>query len=155
MQTATILLALAGHVGNTIEKYEITPSEVMVLRGIHGEGAVTEIHLNEDEIERSDRAERVRLLERYAKMQNVNGQMVDTSPVSTLFPGAAARMFRTFDELDLPDSFYKSAPVRAAPAKRRRAKAAVKEDEDGIGEMDDAPAAKKPAGRARRTSALD
>ncbi len=119
MQTATILLALAGHVGNTIEKYEVTPSEVMVLRGIHGEGAVTEIHPNEEEANRSDRAERARLLERYAKWQNVNGQMVDTSPVSSLFPGAAARMFATFDELDLPDSFFKSAPVRAAPAKAK------------------------------------
>lgn len=163
MQTATILLAIGGHQGNTVSKRGITPSEVAVLIAIHGNSAVSEIEPDDvpvslvegDNIaKRSDRAERSRLLEIYGKPQNVNGQIVDTSPVSTLFPGAAARMFHDFDELDLDESFFKAATrVKAKPG---RGKAAARaEDDDGVEDMgseqdesgeESAPKAAKPKG---------
>lgn len=136
MQTATILLALGGNQGNTVPKYDVTPSEVAVLQGIHGAEAVTDIHPNADEIDISDRAERSRLLERYGKFQNVDGTMKDTSPVSVLFPGVASRMFQSFDELDIDESYYKAETrVKATPAAKRRGK---KDDaaDDGIKDME-------------------
>jgi hypothetical protein len=142
MQTATILLAIGGHQGNTVQKRGVTPAEVAVLIAIHGNAAVSDIEpddipvsLTGDNVaKRSDRAERARLLEVYGKPQNVNGQIADTSPVSTLFPGAAARVFHDFDELGLNESFFKAATrVKAKPGRGAKV-----EENDGVEEMDDA-----------------
>jgi len=60
-----------------------------------------------------------------------------------LFPGAAARLFETLDELELDPSFYK-ATERAKP----KAKASPEADEVEVEEEDKpskkAPAKKKP-----------
>jgi len=111
MQTANIHLALGGNHGHTIQKWAVTPAEIAVLREIHGEASVFDIEPGED-VKRSGREERARLLEIYGKPPGSR----EMSAVEVLFPGAAARLFETLDELELDPSFYK-ATSRASPKK--------------------------------------
>ncbi len=155
MQVATIMLALSGDSGNTIQKYNVTPGEVAVLRELHGADSVTDILIMEEEVDRTSRAERQRLLDIYSRVQP-NGSR--TAPaVDNLFPGVAARVFETFDELELPDEFFKVPPQRAEEPEEAKpepapkaAKSAKKgkatkaepakpapEPADDIGEIDD------------------
>ena len=104
MQIANVILALGEDAGNTVPKYKVTPSEVAVLREIHGNEAVTEI-LPIGQIARPHRVERERLVREYGR--NIDG--VRRAPaVDHLFPGAAAPLFETFEQLDLPEEFYKA-----------------------------------------------
>lgn len=115
MQTINCLLALGGDMGNTVPMYDITPAEVAVLREIHGSDAVSDIEVV-GSVQRSDREERNRLDEIYANVMP-NGSRFSPE-VQRLFPGAAARVFATIDELGLPDDLFKAerrrAPVPAA-----------------------------------------
>lgn len=113
MQVGNILLSLAGDSGNTVAKYEVTPSEVAVLQHIHGDDAVNDIE-PVGEVERSHREERQRLIEIYGR--NQDGRFVCPS-VEALFPGAASRLFDRFDELPLADDQYKpETRVKSTPA---------------------------------------
>ena len=105
MQVAHILLSLGGDDGNTVPKSGVTPSEVAVLRLIHGEDSVKEIQPY-GQINRTSRGERQLLVEKYGRM--IEG--VRRAPaVDELFPGVAARLYETFDELELPEEFFKAA----------------------------------------------
>ena len=144
MQIANILLALAGERGNTVPKYAVTPSEVAVYRLLHGDDAVTEIEVT-GETKIAHKAERDRLSEIFAR-KNENGQFVAPA-VQQLFPGAAATLFENFDELDIPEDFYKAKSRMVPPAPKARkaekkveaaAPPAEEEDEtDGGKEMHD------------------
>jgi hypothetical protein len=118
MQIATITLLLSGDAGNTVQKFDVTPSEIAVLRVIHGDDAVTEIQPTGN-VTRTNRAERQRLTERYGRNQP-NGQF-SAPAIDMLFPGVAARFYETFDELELDESFFKadtrvaSKPAKAVP----------------------------------------
>lgn len=103
MELATITLALAGDDSNTIQKYEVTPSEVAILNVIHGDGAVKDIAIT-GETDRRSREERARLVEIYSKQQPDGSKRAPA--VDALFPGVAARLFETFDELELDDVFF-------------------------------------------------
>lgn len=145
MQIAHILLAIGGDQGNTVPKLFVSAAEIGVLRAIHGEAAVTEIEpIGEKEV--SNRAELQRLRAIYGQARDAD----DNSIVEALFPGAAARVFETLDELELDESFYKAErrvapPAAAEPKKARGRKAAAAEepvvapddDDDGIGDMKD------------------
>ena len=143
MQIANILLAVAGERGHTVPKYEVTPSEVAVLRLLHGDDAVTDIEVLDD-IKRSHRAERDRLAEIFGR-KSAEGR--HTAPaVDALFPGAAASLFERFEELDIPEEFYKAEirmkPTAKAPktkAKKPEVEVAPVEDDadDGGEEMSD------------------
>lgn len=141
MQTANIHLALGGNHGHTIQKWAVTPAEIAVLREIHGEASVFDIEPGED-VKRNSREERARLLEMYGKPPGSR----EMSAVEVLFPGAAARLFETLDELELDPSFYK-ATSRATP----KAKAEepepdeVEERESETDEPEPAPKPKKAA----------
>lgn len=121
MQTATVLLALGGDTGNTVSKYGVTPAEAAVLQMIHGSDAVFDIAPGED-VTRTNREELARLRFTYGKPEGSN----ERSAVDVLFPGAAARVFESFDELDLDESFYKAE-------KRVKPKPADPLDHDGDG----------------------
>lgn len=110
MQTATIMLALGGDQGNTIQKYGITPAEVAVLMRIHGDGAVFDIKPGGN-VKRSSREELARLREIYTR-NTPNGN--HAPEVDALFPGVAARVFETFDEMGLDGSLY-AAKERVKP----------------------------------------
>jgi hypothetical protein len=110
MQTAHILLALGGDSGNTVPKRNVTAAEIAVLIAIHGNQAVTEIE-PAGEINQSNRAELNRLRQTYGRATDADNHSI----VGQLFPGAAARVFETLDELEIPDAFYK--PLSRASAK--------------------------------------
>lgn len=128
MEIANALLALGGDAGNTVMKYEITASEIAVLRSIHGEDSVTEIQPLST-IKRGNRDEIARLHALYGNAMDGS----QNSIVGQLFPGAAARVFLTIAELELPAEFFKAqtrttaaVPVEeavepAAPAKKETA----------------------------------
>lgn len=113
MQTASILLAIGGERDMQVPKFGVTPAEVMLLRAIHGEEAVTDIDIigNED---RGNRDERERLFSLYAK-SDPSG--VFKLPIlDALYPGVNAKLPTGFSDLDLDDVFYK-AQSRKTPGK--------------------------------------
>lgn len=130
MQTAHVLVHLAGDSGNTVPKRNVSAAEIAVLRAIHGAEAVQEIEPAGEVEMRSHRGEIDRLLGIYGK-PGPDGK--DASVVSDLYPGAAARVFEDLAELEIPSEFYKAVTRAEAPAPTPR-KAA---DEDGIREMND------------------
>lgn len=125
MEIATVKVSIAGDSGNTVEKYDVTPAEVAVLRYIHGEDAVKDIEPT-GVIDRGNRAERERLALIYTKKEN------NQTPVDALYPGVAARVFDTFDELELPEEFYKAIErVKPAAVKKVAKKGKAEEAAEG------------------------
>lgn len=159
MQTANIMLALGGDKGNCVPKYDVTPAEIAVLRAIHGDDAVfdveptdkeatTEVE-NGDPRKRTNREELSRLSREYA-----GGRLfgTDIRAVSALFPGAAARVYEDFDELDLSEEAFKAEgrvsakPKPAKVEKPGKGKKGVKDDieaapEDDVEDMPDSKSA--------------
>jgi hypothetical protein len=152
MQIANILLSLGGDNRNQVPKYDVTPAEVAVLRVIHGEDAVIDIEPL-GEIKRTNREERQRLAQIYSQVQPDGTRR--SPAVDSLFPGVAARVYESFDEMDdLPEEFFKAAtrvsasrtvakPVTVPKPKRGKA-AKVEEvellDPEGDEPIDEAPA---------------
>lgn len=127
MQTASILVALGGDLGNTVPKHDVTASEIAVLRAIHGNDAVLDIEPTGD-IKRSNLEELSRLRATYGNAKDTENKAI----VDVLFPGAAARMFATIDELDLDDTFFKpTARATAAPAVKVEGEAIVEAPKKG------------------------
>lgn len=118
LQLANILLDLGGDSGNQVPKYGVTAAEIAVLNAVHGDGSVHDITPT-GEMHRSHRDERARLLSIYGRVQDGR----DTSPVSLLFPGAAARVFERLDELDLPEEMFKAKTRVSANEQPAAAKA--------------------------------
>ena len=150
MQTANIMLAIGGDRGNTVPKYAISVAEIALLRAIHGEDAVFDVEPLEapamDEgVAVSNRAELNRLRRVYDAKDADGNRIVDQ-----VYPGAAARVFETLDEIDLPEDYFKpterTAPIKAAaPAAKSRAKSkavdvpAADADDLGDGGIKDMP----------------
>jgi len=155
MDYANILLSLAGDDGNTVPMIAVSAAEIALLSAIHGEAAVNEIEpcAAPADAEPHNRAELRRLREKYGRAKDDN----DTAIVDVLYPGAAARVFETLDELGIDESFYKAearvkaAPVKKAEAPKPRGKAKAEasapvvedapaadtEDDDGVRDMPD------------------
>jgi hypothetical protein len=112
MQTANILLAIAGDKGNTVQKIGATAAEVAVLRVLHGDDAVYDIDVTGDVV-RTHRQEIARLTEQYGRQE---GERRTSRVVESLYPGAAARVFETFEELEIPEEFYAVDRRKPAPA---------------------------------------
>jgi hypothetical protein len=127
MQLASILLNLAGDAGNQVPKYNVTPSEVAVLRILHGDDAVNDIEIIGDE-KRSSKAERERLLQVYAQPQPDGSRR--SPAIDMLFPGVAARLYENFDEMELEETHFKTADRKAV---ERRIAAKDPLDHDGNG----------------------
>lgn len=110
MKLANIMLAIGGGRDNTIPKYDVTAGEIAVLRAIHGEDAVFDVEpsnkdaLNDNGGVRTNRQELGRLKAAYGKASDGNGVPI----VEQLYPGAAARVFEDFDELELPEDYFKA-----------------------------------------------
>lgn len=152
MKLANIMLAIGGGRDNTIPKYAVTAGEIAVLRAIHGEDAVFDVEptdetaLNDNGGPRTNRQELARLKALYGKASDSNGAPL----VENLYPGMAARVFEAFDELDLPEDYFKAtgrvkatAPVReaAAPVKKTKAELIAYAKTNGI-EVDEKASAK-------------
>lgn len=96
MQLAHCLLLLGGDAGQTVQKYNVTPSEVAVLRLIHGNDSVIDLQVF-GSVDRPHMRERARLVEAYGR--GMDG-VIRCPAVDQLFPGAAARLFETFAEIE-------------------------------------------------------
>jgi len=145
MQTANCLVHLAGDAGNSVPKYGVTVSEIVVLQKIHGEDAVVDIQ-PVGEVERTHRAERQRLEYVYGTAQDDGSRR--SKVVDLLFPGAAARLYETFAEAEIIDENFaqtgrvsRAAPVAVDPPAPAEANVpaaseeAEAEPDDGIGDM--------------------
>lgn len=149
MQTANILLAIGGDLGNTVPKYRVSAAEIALLRAIHGDEAVFDVEpldlpaVDEEGEVLSNRAELQRLKRVYQDAK-IDGKQV----AEMLYPGAAARVFETLDELRLAEAHFKpvahAKTIQEAPRAKSKAKGKAAEptptaddglDEDGIGEM--------------------
>lgn len=127
MQIASILLNIGGDAGQQVPKYNVTPSEVAVLRILHGDDAVNDIEITGDE-KRSSKAERERLMQIYAQPQPDGSRR--SPAIDMLFPGVAARLFETFDEMELDEVHFKTDSTRAT---ERRVASKDPLDHDGNG----------------------
>jgi len=148
MQIANVMVAIGGERGNTVPKYEVTAAEIAVLLAIHGNDAVFDIE-PVGEVNRGNGIERERLRALYPAKDEDGNRVFER-----LYPGSAARVHETLDELGLDQSFFKPIaysapapePVGEAPAKKGKKANGKKADlpppppvEDD--EDDDAPAA--------------
>lgn len=116
MQTANVFVALGGRRQNSVPKYGVTAAEVAVLRLIHGEDAVYDIDV-QGEVSRTHRQEIARLAQVYGRQE---GDRRVSPAVNELFPGAAARVFETFDELEIPEDLFAVQERKSAATPRRR-----------------------------------
>lgn len=153
MQTANILVDLGGDTGNQVPKLGVTAAEIAVLIAIHGEAAVHDIepagdveaiNVGEGDVKWTNRVELNRLHRRYGKAKDGENNSI----VSNLFPGTAARVFETIDELGLPEVFFK--PVARAKMEDPAPVAVDPLDHDGNGKKG---GAKKPAKKAKAAPA--
>lgn len=129
MQSANVLVDLGGDTGNQVPLFKVSPAEVAVLIAIHGESAVHDIdplpasdtiEIDGVNVRWTNRVELDRVRRKYGRAKN--GE--DVAHVDILFPGAAARVFETFDELGLPEEFFK-------PTARAQADNPLDHDHDG------------------------
>ena len=139
METANVMVAVGGDSGNVVPKYAVTAAEIALLQAIHGTDAVFDVEPAED-IERSSSEELRRLRFEYATSRTFG---TDSPAVTSLFPGAAARVFERLDELpDLRDEQYKA--IERTSAKKAPQPAASKKSSKKAAEPEaesDAPAA--------------
>jgi hypothetical protein len=147
MQKATILLSLGGDSGNQVQKYDVTPSEVAVLRAIHGDQSVSDIEptgeaksLDNPGKARTDREDLARLRQEYGAAKDVN----NTSIFETLFPGVGARGISSFSDLGLDKSLYK-AKERVDPDEDTGEDA-----NDGKDELDGMNSSRRPSAATSR-----
>jgi hypothetical protein len=137
METANILLNVGGDGTTIVPKENVTPAEVAVLRVLHGDDSVTDIQVLEGEAvnefgkARTHRQEIARLTEVYGKNQPEGGRSAPA--VQTLFPGAAARVFESFEELELDESAFKPTERDSEKPSTKKAAAAQTTDEGGDG----------------------
>ena len=122
MLTANVLLARAGKRGETVPKYGVTPAEVAVLRFLHGEDAVYDVDVRDDEVQRTNRQEIERLRQTYSYR---NGDKVVSPAISALFPGVGAQVPQKFVDLELPEELFivatRKVETAAAPTEEKRA----------------------------------
>lgn len=125
MEIANIMLALGGDIGNTVPKSGVTAAEIAVLQAIHGQDAVFDVEIVEERTIKN-RVELERLRAVYGNARDRENKAY----IDLLFPGVAARVFETVDELGLADVQFKSLPVeeddeeevKVAPKKKAAAK---------------------------------
>jgi hypothetical protein len=112
MELANAMLNIGNDGSAIVFKENLTPAEVAVLRVIHGDDAVTDIDILEADAQnefgkpRTHRQELARLNEIYGRNLPEGGRSAPA--VERLFPGAAARVFESFEELELDESLFKA-----------------------------------------------
>jgi hypothetical protein len=139
MQTANVMVALGGDISNTVPKASVTAAEIAVLQAIHGDDAVFDIE-PVGSVKRVNREERERLRVIYGNAKNREGQAI----IDVLYPGAAARVFESLNELQIsPDQFKVSARV------------ALEDEEVEDEEADAKPAKKSAKGKGKAKAKVD
>lgn len=120
MEIADCTLLLNNDRANTVVKIDVTPAEVMVLRAIHGLGAVQDIQIKsltskgKDASKRAHHRELSRLRNKYtaapgATPDGFNGGMAgdpkaaSVGVVYRLFPGASPVLPIKFQDIEIPE----------------------------------------------------
>lgn len=131
MQTAHCTVRLAGNLQNTVDKRDITIAELALIKAIHGDGSVVNVQ-PAGEINRTDSAERQRLVSLYAKRESSSGRAV----IEKLFPGEFARLPQTFADIGMSfegQKFEHPEPAAEQPAaKRGPGRPPVKKEEPAL-----------------------
>lgn len=128
MQIANVLVALGGDRGNSVPRYGVTAAEIALLRAIHGDDAVFDVEpVGDAPIHPASERERLRAV--YPAKDEDGNRIFER-----IYPGSAARVHESLDELGLDQSYFKpiayaapaapAVPVvsesEAAPAKKGR-----------------------------------
>jgi len=101
MQVLNCTVAIAGEPGMTVAKENITLTEMLVLRAIHGDDAVRNVEVTgTTEVSAPDERERLALI--YRKPANV---VKDTL-------GAQGALPKVIDDTNFPKDFILSAPTK-------------------------------------------
>lgn len=112
---AHCLIALGGDSDNTVPRADFTVAELAVLQEIHGHDAVFDI-VPGPSVDKAQRAEREHLRELFGRVGVIPSEK-NSGLLNSMFPGAAARVFEAWGELDIrPEQFRdrNSAPKVAA-----------------------------------------
>ena len=129
-EVADMIVALGGDINNTVPRYNVTAAECAVLQAIHGADAVTSLKIT-GAINRTNRVEKARIMAEYAPTELSNGAKI----IARLYPGAAARMFERYDELELSESQFAPGCVPKSFVDIREEAAA--EVDAGLANIDD------------------
>ncbi|HWU92963.1 MAG TPA: hypothetical protein VN106_06910 [Sphingomicrobium sp.] len=117
MQSAKVLVAVGGDIGNTVPKI-VTAAEIPVLQGIHGDEAVHNIDPLDAPFLNSLTGQPITNREELMRLKGIYGGARDGENhrvIDVIYPGAGARLPETIAELDLPEQFFK--PTARASAK--------------------------------------
>ena len=107
MQRCICEVRLSGDLLNTVEKYGVSPAEVLILRHIHGDDAVIKMRPNGNDRGRSF-DEKADLADRYPRYY------------AAVFPGANPQLPEAFKDIGvdlLADDVIEEAPKRGRKAK--------------------------------------
>jgi len=129
-EIADMIVSLGGDINNTVPRYGVTAAECAVLQAIHGNDAVNSIK-PAGSVRRTNRAEKARIVALYAPNEHSNGAKV----LARLYPGAAARMFERYDELEISESQF--APGCVPEGFTSSAEQDAREDADGLAAVGD------------------
>lgn len=139
MQTANLLVDIGGADarGNLVPLYGATPSEIAILKHIHGEDCIHDLEPAGD-IDVSNAAERARLRTRFRLNEDKQAW------VDVLFPGINSPLMQELSDLNLDPNCFKAEKrltAKSAPSAdaEKLAKTAIANtvvpDEDGIVDM--------------------
>lgn len=104
MQLANIILCLGGLITNTVQKLDVTPAEILVLKHLHGDDAVKDVRPAGFDTRRRPEKEFARLAAIYDAGA---GSFTDTpgnereGVLAKLFPGAMKRLPTTLEEIGI------------------------------------------------------
>lgn len=131
-EVADMIVSLGGDINNTVPRYGVTAAECAVLQAIHGNDAVNNLKIT-GSVRRTNRTEKARIVALYAPHELSNGAKV----IAKLYPGAAARMFERFDELDIAEPQFAHGHVPEGFSDSRDDEAA--EVAEGLALLDEEP----------------
>lgn len=100
MQLCDATVRLNDSTSHTVFKTEITPPEILVLRQIHGEGAVVDI-VHKSTIRRDHDEEWERLVKDYGRSDDGLMDAGNGDLLNKMFPGAQKRLPNTLDDIGL------------------------------------------------------
>lgn len=119
MQLCNIQLRLGGSLLHTVPKTDVTPAEILVLRALHGEDAVTSVRPTKFDKTRRHEAEFERLSTLYDRAASASAPGEEAKSVmGTLFPGAMKKLPVHLKDIGLG---YLLSPSSVAAAAREDA----------------------------------
>jgi len=133
MEYANVIVKLAGEADNTVPKYGVTAAEIAVLLAIHGPDSVYDIEPIDPPKDEDGKVIKVRNRDELVRLRETYSSQNSRPVVEALFPGSAARVHETIEELDLPDELFKPKS-RAKPKHETSTSAADKPDRETVGQ---------------------